>query len=73
MYKPFFSKVTLVHNGDKFLNKCIKSLINQNFKDIKYIVVDLKLTDNTNKIIKKNVFLVYFTYLDLFILCFYIQ
>jgi glycosyltransferase involved in cell wall biosynthesis len=53
MNKPFFSIVTPVYNGDRFLKTCIKSLINQKFKDFEYIVVDGKSTDNTHKIIKK--------------------
>ena len=54
MYKPFFSIVTPVYNGEKFLNTCIKSIVNQNFKNFEYIIVDGNSTDNTHKIIKNN-------------------
>lgn len=53
MYKPFFSIVTPVYNGEKFLSTCIKSIVNQNFKNFEYIIVDGNSIDNTHNIIKK--------------------
>ncbi len=38
MYKPFFSIVTSVYNGEKFISTCIKSIVNQNFKNFEYII-----------------------------------
>ena len=53
MVKPFFSIVTPVYNGERFLSTCIKSIVNQNFKNFEYIIVDGNSTDNTHEIIKK--------------------
>lgn len=53
MNQPFFSIVTPVYNGEKFLDSCIKSILKQKFKNFEYIVVDGNSTDRTHKIIKK--------------------
>lgn len=41
-------------NGEKYLYKCIESLLNQNYKDIEIIVIDNDSTDNSVKIIEEN-------------------
>ncbi|WP_300860217.1 glycosyltransferase family 2 protein [uncultured Clostridium sp.] len=41
-------------NGEKYLYKCIKSLLNQNYKNIEIIVIDNDSTDNSVKIIEEN-------------------
>lgn len=50
---PLFSIITVVFNGEKYLEQTIKSVINQNFRDFEYIIIDGGSTDNTHKIIKK--------------------
>ena len=52
-YYPKVSIITVVKNGQKYLDKTIKSVINQKYKNIEYIVIDANSTDNTNNIIKK--------------------
>lgn len=51
--KPKFTIVTVTYNVEEFLEKTIKSVINQDFKDIEYIIIDGKSTDKTVDIIKK--------------------
>ncbi|WP_316736102.1 glycosyltransferase family 2 protein [Pedobacter aquatilis] len=47
------SIITVVFNGEAFLDDCIKSVLNQNFTDIEYIIIDGASTDNTLSIINK--------------------
>ena len=51
--KPLFSIITVVYNGEKFLEKAITSVINQSYKDFEYIVIDGGSTDKSLEIIKK--------------------
>jgi glycosyltransferase involved in cell wall biosynthesis len=51
--KPFFSIITVVYNGKKYLKETIKSVINQDFRDFEYIIIDGGSTDGTVDIIKK--------------------
>ena len=41
-------------NGEKYLYKCIKSLLEQNYKSIEVIIIDNDSTDNSVKIIEDN-------------------
>tara|TARA_Y100001980_G_C14438512_1_gene225217 strand:+ start:81 stop:830 length:750 start_codon:yes stop_codon:yes gene_type:complete len=50
--KPTFSIITVVLNGEKYLEKTIKSVISQK-ENFQYIVIDGGSTDNSIKIIKK--------------------
>ena len=50
---PEFSIITVVLNNEKYIEETIKSVINQNYKNFEYIIIDGKSTDNTLKIIKK--------------------
>lgn len=50
---PKVSIVTVVFNAEELLEKTIKSVINQEYKNIEYIVIDGGSTDKTLKIIKK--------------------
>lgn len=47
------SVILNVYNGEKFIKRCLDSIINQTFKDIEIIIVNDKSTDNTLSIIKK--------------------
>jgi glycosyltransferase involved in cell wall biosynthesis len=51
--KDKISIVTVVYNGEKYLEKTILSVINQDYKNIEYIVVDGGSTDNTLQILEK--------------------
>ena len=50
---PKFSIIVPIFNSEKYLEKCINSLINQTFKYIEIILVNDGSTDNSEKIIKK--------------------
>lgn len=47
------SIVTVVFNGEKYLEECIRSVLNQDYKNIEYIVIDGGSTDQTLPIIEK--------------------
>jgi glycosyltransferase involved in cell wall biosynthesis len=51
--KSLISIVTVVFNGEKYLEETIKSIINQTYKNIEYIIIDGGSTDGTLDIIKK--------------------
>ena len=50
---PLVSIITPNYNGEKYLEETIKSVINQSYKKIEFIVIDGKSKDNSLKIIKK--------------------
>ena len=47
------SIITVVKNNEKTIEKAIKSVIEQSYKNIEYIVIDGKSNDNTIKILEK--------------------
>ena len=47
------SIITVVYNGSEFLESTIKSVINQTYDNIEYIIIDGASTDGTVDIIKK--------------------
>ena len=51
---PLVSIVMVVLNNKKFLNKSIKSVLSQSYKNFELIIVDGKSTDGTVEILKKN-------------------
>ena len=53
-FKPLISIITVVKNGERFLNETFKSVFNQSFKNWEYIVIDGNSTDKTIEIIKDN-------------------
>jgi len=50
---PLVTVYTINRNYSKFLDKCIKSVISQTYKNIEYIIIDDGSTDNSHKILNK--------------------
>jgi glycosyltransferase involved in cell wall biosynthesis len=51
--KPLISIITVVYNGEKYIEQTIKSVLNQSFKNFEYIIIDGKSDDSTLNIINK--------------------
>ena len=51
--QPLITIITVVKNGEKYFEECIQSVLNQNYKNFEYIVIDGNSTDRTHDIIKK--------------------
>lgn len=49
------SVIVPIYNGDKFITKCIESILNQSFSDFEIILVDDGSNDNSISIIKRYV------------------
>ena len=47
------SVIVPVHNGEKYLDKCINSIIDQTYKNIEIIIINDGSTDNSENIINK--------------------
>lgn len=53
MENKLVSIITPVYNSEKYIEECIKSVINQSYKNIEMIIIDDGSTDNSKKIIEK--------------------
>lgn len=51
--KPLISIITIVFNGEKYIEKTIRSVIYQNYDNVEYIIIDGLSSDSTLDIIKK--------------------
>lgn len=50
---PLISIITVVYNGVEFLEKTIRSIVNQTYNNIEYIIIDGSSIDGTVDIIRK--------------------
>jgi glycosyltransferase involved in cell wall biosynthesis len=53
MHSPVISVITIVFNGEKHLEQTIQSVLDQDYGQIQYIIIDGGSTDNSLNIIKK--------------------
>ena len=60
--QPIFSIITIVYNGKSEIEKTIKSVINQTYKNFEYIVIDGGSTDGTKDVIEE-----YRKFIDIYI------
>lgn len=51
--KPLITIITVVFNGEQYLEETILSVLNQYYDNVEYIIIDGGSTDNTLQIIKK--------------------
>lgn len=52
--KPLITIITVVFNGSEFLEKSIASVIEQDYDNVEYIIIDGESHDSTVEIIRKN-------------------
>ena len=47
------SVIVAVYNTEKYLDRCIESLLNQTYKNIELVIVEDCSTDSSRKLLKK--------------------
>ncbi|CAL2060702.1 glycosyltransferase family 2 protein [Tenacibaculum sp. 190524A05c] len=52
--RPFFSIITIVYNGVNEIQRTIDSVVNQDFLNFEFIVIDGGSNDGTQEVIEKN-------------------
>ena len=52
--KPLVTVITVVYNGAKHINQCIRSVLEQTYDNIEYIVIDGASTDGTLEILRAH-------------------
>ena len=52
---PLFTVITSVYNKEKYISKCILSVLNQKFSDFNYIILNDGSTDASEEIIKRQI------------------
>ena len=52
--KPLVTVITVVFNGEKYLEETIKSVVEQTYDNVEYLIIDGGSTDNTLNIIKNT-------------------
>jgi glycosyltransferase involved in cell wall biosynthesis len=52
-YQPLVSIITIVYNGEKYIEQTINSVLSQSYPHIEYVIIDGGSKDNTIPIIKK--------------------
>ena len=55
MNRPLVSIIVNCFNGEKYLNQCIQSIINQTYKNFEIIFWDNNSTDESQKIVSQFV------------------
>ena len=53
MEKTDVTVIIPIHNGEKYLQRCIDSILNQSYKNIELLVIDDNSTDDTYKVLQK--------------------
>lgn len=51
--QPFFSIIVPVHNAEKYVHKCLNSIINQTFKDFEVLIIDDFSSDGTVEVVNQ--------------------
>lgn len=53
VYNPLISVITVVLNGEQYLEETIRSVVNQSYNNVEYIIIDGGSTDKTLDIIRQ--------------------
>ena len=51
--RPLISMIVPVYNGENFIEKCIKSILDQSLKELQIIIVNDGSSDHTADILQK--------------------